>query len=133
MLNSFWGKFGQRNNMAKLVYFKDPANYYKLITDPSNIIKGFVVVSDNMIVVNYTKENDFVEVMGNTNVVLAAYTTAQARLRLYSYIEPLGERALYFDTDSVPIGNYMGDMTNELKDYGPDSYITEFVSLGPKN
>jgi len=51
-----------------------------------------------MTAVSYTKENDFVEVMGNTNVVLAAYTTAQARLRLYSYIEHLGERVLYFDT-----------------------------------
>jgi len=84
--------------------------------------------------------------MGNTNVVLAAYTRAEARLRLYSYIEPLGERVLYFDTDSViflsyvgqqeynvPIGSYLGDMTNELKDYGPDSYITAFVSGGPKN
>jgi len=87
--------------MAKLVYFNDPEKYYKLITDPANIINSVVIVSDKMTAVSYTKENDFVEVMGNTNVVLAAYTTAQARLRLYSYIEPLGERVLYFDTGEV--------------------------------
>jgi len=37
------------------------------------------------------------------------------------------------DEYQVPTGNYLGDMTNELKDYGPDSYITEFASAGPKN
>jgi len=84
------------------VYFNDPENYYKLITDPAIIINSVVIVSDKMTAVSYTKENDFVEVMGNTNVVLAAYTTAQARLRLYDYIKHLGERALYFDTGKIP-------------------------------
>lgn len=35
-----------------------------------------------------------------TNVVIAAYTTAQARLKLYDYLDLLGERVLYYDTDS---------------------------------
>jgi len=37
------------------------------------------------------------------------------------------------DEYQVPTGSYLGDMTNELKDYGSDSYITEFASGGPKN
>lgn len=37
------------------------------------------------------------------------------------------------DEYEVPTGSYLGDMTDELKGYGPDSYITEFVSGGPKN
>jgi len=37
------------------------------------------------------------------------------------------------DEYQVPTGSYLGDMTNELKDYGADSYITEFASGGPKN
>jgi len=144
MLNSFSGKFGQRN-MTKLVYFKDPAKYFQLITNPAIIVHSVVMVTDTMLTVAYTNEDEFVEVMGNTNVVLAAFTTAQARLSLYEYIEKLGERVLYFDTDSViflshtdrqeynvPIGSYLGDMTDELE-YGPGSYITEFVSGGPKN
>jgi len=96
--------------------------------------------------VSYTNEDEFVEVMGNKNVVLAAYTTAQARLRLYHYIENLGERVLDFDTDSVifvsprkssgeylvPLVSFLGDMSDELKDYGANSYISEFASAGPK-
>ena len=35
---------------------------------------------------------------------------------------------------SPTIGNFLGDMTDELeKPYGAGSYITEFVSGGPKN
>ena len=32
------------------------------------------------------------------NVIIAAYTTAQARLKLYSYLERLDRRVLYYDT-----------------------------------
>ena len=85
------------------------------------------------------------ETLPVTNVVVAAYTTAQARLKLSSYLEPLGERALYYDTDSIiyvsntntneyepPTGTLLGEMTDELSCYGMGSYITSFVSGEPK-
>lgn len=76
-----------------------------------------------------------------TNVVIAAFTTAQARLKLYSVLERLQMRTLYFNTDSVifrsrpgewvpPLGDYLGELTNELDD---EDYITSFVSGGPKS
>ncbi len=79
----------------------------------------------------------------NTNVVLAAFVTAQARLKLYSEIEKLGERVLYFDTDSIifiskeneyepSTGEFLGDLTNEIDPKDGD-HIVEFVSAGPKN
>src|SRR3569832_1468289 len=82
--------------------------------------------------------------MGNTNPVIATYTTCHARLKLYSYIEKLDKRVLYFDTNSIiytarhgePViatGTNLGDMTNELKDFNRGAYIVEFVSAGPKN
>jgi hypothetical protein len=61
------------------------------------------------------------------------------RLKLYDYLNRLGQSVLYCDTDSVvyvqktaeppkiPIGDYLGDVTNELQKYGSDSYIDEFV------
>ena len=56
----------------------------------------------------------------------------------------LGRKVLYYDTDSII---YISDGNNDidtsetlgkfkdelLSDYGPDIYITEFVSGGPKN
>ncbi|KAJ8914412.1 hypothetical protein NQ315_017506 [Exocentrus adspersus] len=74
----------------------------------------------------------------------AAYVTTQARLKLYSSLEKLGDRVLYYDTDSViyvsregerdvPTGSCLGEMTDELEGYGAGSHIKEFVSGGPKN
>ena len=45
--------------------------------------------------------DDFLETSGRIIVVISAYTTTQARLKLYTYLEKLGERTLYADTDSV--------------------------------
>ena len=66
-------------------------------------------------------------------------------MKLYSYLEHLGERALFYDTDSiiyvsnrdmheyVPLtGTLLGEMTDELSCYGTGCYITSFVSGGPK-
>ena len=83
------------------------------------------------------------ETPARTNVVLACFTTAQARLKLYEVLEKLDRRVLYFDTDSVvyvtdegewepPLGDYLGQLTDELKEEdGP--FIETFVSAGPKN
>ncbi|KAJ8933405.1 hypothetical protein NQ318_004942 [Aromia moschata] len=39
--------------------------------------------------------------LATVNVVIAAYVTTQVHLKLYSYLELLGGRVLYYDTDSV--------------------------------
>ncbi|KAE8738536.1 hypothetical protein FOCC_FOCC015980 [Frankliniella occidentalis] len=80
-----------------------------------------------------------------TSLIHAAQTTAHGRLLLYKYLDIVGERALYHDTDSVcflsvpgqpepEIGQYLGDMTDQLADeFGDGSYIQEFISAGCKN
>ena len=80
----------------------------------------------------------------NVNVAVAAYVTTQARLKLYEYLSKLGQSALNCDTHSaifvqkdnprkVKTGEYLGDLNDELEDYGSGSFIQEFVSGGPKN
>lgn len=39
--------------------------------------------------------------MRNMNIVFAAYTTVQTRLKLYKHLDALGDQVLYYDTDSV--------------------------------
>jgi len=123
MLNSFWGKFGQRSRMPKTEYFTDPAAYFNLVFDATIAVKSVRIINENLVAVTYEQADEFVEVLANTNPVVAAYTTAQARLKLYSYIEQLQERCLYFDTDSLiyvdrpgdvyhpAIGNFLGVYT----------------------
>ncbi|XP_068756329.1 uncharacterized protein [Montipora capricornis] len=83
----------------------------------------------------------FVSGSDKTNVVIAAFTIAHARLKLYSVLERLQTRVLYFDTDSViftsepddwmpALGDYLDELTNKLDH---NDYITTFVSGGPKN
>jgi len=103
------------------------------------------LVSTEKVAVTYRKEAEFVDVLPNINVVLAAFTTAYARLELYRYLERLDRRVLYFDTDSViftwrpgqwkpPLGSLLGNMCCELsKPFGDNSFIEEFTSGGPKN
>lgn len=89
---------------------------------------------------DWAYSSDFIDASSRTNVVIAAYTTAQARLKLYSHLKPLGNRALYCDTDSIvftvtpgqcepSIGDYLGDLTDEAY----NNSITKFVTGGPKN
>lgn len=69
-------------------------------------------------------------------MVIAAFTTKQARLELYSYLENLEERALYCDTDSIifsskpgdwipDTGDYLGDLTDETTNNSIECFITE--------
>ncbi|WAR06963.1 hypothetical protein MAR_016921 [Mya arenaria] len=92
-----------------------------------------------MVELRWNYKEEFIETSEKTNVVIAAYTTAQSRLKLYSYLEKLGPRALYADTDSVvfstqpgesvpTLGDYLGYLTDET----PGNTIKVFVTGGPK-
>ena len=145
MLNSFWGKFGQRQDLMKSRYFTDPAEYFKMLNDKRIKVCNVQLVNEEMIFMEYREKNEFVRPNNRINVVIAAYTTAHARLKLYSVLKCLGERVLYCDTDSIifksekspnvqqyipPLGDFLGELTSELK---PQTYICEFASTGPKS
>ena len=105
-LCSFSGKFGQRSNLIQTKYITKLAEYLDIMISDSQIIKTNVrFVSKEMVHMDWTYLDDFVEVSGRTNVVLVAYTTAQARLNLYEYLKNLNTRALYYDTDSMIFTN----------------------------
>jgi hypothetical protein len=141
MLNSFWGKFGQRSNLGQVEYIDNAAQFNHFICDETKNISSCIFVSDSLVQIQWSHEQDFIDIAPNTNVFVAAYTTAQARLKLYSYLEKLNERVLYFDTDSViystkpgeaqlELGDALGELTDEL---GGGFSIDEFASGGPKN
>ena len=127
--------------MTQVEYVTSPAVFYDLLTSSKIEVQSVSFVSNEMVEVRWKYRDDFIEPSVKTNVVLAAYTTTQARLKLYSYLEQLGDRAQYADTDSIifasspndtympALGDYLGDLTNEVK----GGQIIEFVTGGPKN
>ena len=102
---SHWGKFGQNPKKSKLEYIKDPKEYVSKMTDNSIEVQDLLFVNDEYVALKFTPKDEFVESLPNTNVVLAAYTTAQARLKLYTLLEGLQERVLYMDTDRLVLFN----------------------------
>lgn len=140
-LNNLWGKFAQRTDLSQTIFCTDPTDFFVNLTDPEKIIKDFKIINEDvvMLVYNVSKEAEIVPIF--SNVPIAALTTAYARLHLYSVIEKLDDRVLYFDTDSViyierlgqwcpPCGSFLGELKSELNQ---DDSIIEFASAGPKN
>jgi hypothetical protein len=93
-----------------------------------------------MLQVTYKYKNHYVQDTFSTNVYVAAFTTSNARLRLYDMLDKLNKCVAYYDTDSivyidngknaVKTGCMLGEWTDEL---GKDNYIKEWFSTGPKS
>ncbi|XP_071104149.1 uncharacterized protein [Haliotis cracherodii] len=139
-LNNHWGKFGQRLGFGKASFVTEPDLFFAMLRDERHEVKDVLIVNENMLFVSTEPRKDFHSSHPTSNVVIAAWVTAQARLKLYSYLMPLEQRVLYFDTDSIiyvhkasvwnpPLGDTLGDLTDELD----GNSISTFVSGGPKN
>ena len=142
ILNNLWGKLSQKAVQTQKEFVTSPRRFLDLWNREGVEVNELLPVNEDCIFMTHKMSSKgFESPSPNTNPVIAAYVTAHARLVLYEYLERLGERALYYDTDSVifmyapedyvpPIGRCLGDMTDEL---GSGDHITQFVSLGPKN
>ena len=142
-LCSFWGRWGMRNNLTKIEITQDPAVLYEFLTADDKQILDLNFVSDELVEIRWQVAEEFEELSKQSNVVIAAFTTAQARLKLFHILDRLGDRVLYYDTDSIiyverghipdewspPLGDYLGDLTDELD----GRYIVTFVAGGPKS
>ncbi|XP_046685819.1 uncharacterized protein LOC124371511 [Homalodisca vitripennis] len=89
MLNSFWGKFGQRENQTKTLITRDPEELFRLCMDSGVIVNTIQEVSEDVVLVSWQHLEEVGESLSTVNVVLAAYTTSQARLKLYDHLEAL--------------------------------------------
>jgi len=144
LLNSFWGKFGENNNHRTHKLVETAADVMKVMMNPGISLKGMHLIDSEHCMLEYNHSEGFLPEMPHVNVLIAAFTTANARGRLFDVLHNLGERVLYFDTDSViyeytegdksqyrpDMGDHLGQWTNELKE---DQYIQRFVSSGPKS
>ena len=118
----------------------EPGRLLELLDKSEYEVADARLVNDETVEVQYRNMEEFEEPNNKVNIVIAAFTTAYARLKLYDLLDQLQEQVLYYDTDSViyvhepgkpepPLGDYLGDLTDELD----GDYITAFMSCGPKN
>ena len=117
------------------------SDYIKLMHDRHIQVQDVVYTNEESVAVYSNVKGEEIEPGStHTNCMLAAYTTANARLWLYGVMEQLSKRALYTDTDSIiyvhkrgewnpDTGNFLRD----LKDKYPHQELTQYIGLGVKN
>ena len=101
ILNTLWGKMGQRPNRPKTKVVSDPKEYFDLLSSAGVEMMNANIIIDEVLEMFYVMKDPLVEASGRTNVVLAAFPTAQARIKLYKVMHALGRRVCYYDTDSI--------------------------------
>ena len=127
MLNSMCGKFGQRLNKTQVKAFDDPQTFHQFLDTDKLDVRHVSIMNDAIVEVHYEYQDEDIPVSPHLNIFVACFTTCWACLRLYKALELLGERVLYYDTDSViyleepgqpnpVLGDYLGEFTSELDD-----------------
>ena len=128
-LNSLWGKFGQVPKHRQNKYVETEAEFYKIVLDDKIESLSLSFLNDTTVYASYETKDEFVRQNYNTNIYIACFTSAWARLRLYDMIDRLGKNVCYMDTDSVVYiendstkyimeeytGESLGEWTDELK------------------
>jgi len=129
MLNSLWGKFAQKEDSGETKYFNKTkgVEWDKLINrynlDEVSDIK-ISEATEDYIYVSITEQITPHLKLRSTNLMLASFVTANARLRLFGWLDILGDRVIYHDTDSIvyeynknlvniPTGHELGEWEEE--------------------
>ena len=134
-----------RDNMPKTRYINSYREIVDYFTSRTKRVTDATLVGDDLVLLQYQLIDDAADGPRKTNVILAAFTTAHARIILYKNMQMVknARNVLYCDTDSImyihdknqseavdiPIGTGLGEMTNELPE---DVLIDKFWSAGPK-
>ena len=87
--------------MTKTELVTEPKVFFDYLDSTKYEVSDARLVNDETVEVHYTNTEEFAEQDNKTNIVIAAFTTAYARLKLYDLLDLLQERVLYYDTDSV--------------------------------
>lgn len=101
MLNSFWGKFGERQNKATTVTVHEPSHLFSLLTNETLEISTTRLCTEDVLEVVDTSQDEAADKGSKVNIFIAAFTTCHARLKLYEALHILQQQVLYYDTDSV--------------------------------
>jgi len=137
-----WGKLTERNDRTQTKVISEPKDLYSFLATPGMEVTNLAFASDEVVWISWKHAAvEHVPNLRHRNEVIGPYVTAGARIHLYRYLDRLGERAIYCDTDSVTYiqprdepklietGNKQGDMTSDLRS---TEYVSVFVSGGLK-
>jgi len=100
----------------------------QFLATPGIEVTNVAFGSNDVVLISWKHEDEeHVPNLCHTNEVNGAYVNAGAKIHLYRYLDRLGERTIYCDTDSdiyiqpknepnlIETGDKLGDMTSELR------------------
>ena len=143
-MNSFWGKWAERQDTLQSTLTHSADAFYKFLEDPNLHEKKFAIVNEDTMVLNWRQHQFAISGSSKGSVVHAIFTTSLARIKLYrELLKPLGTRVFYCDTDAAvyvtgeglydpPNGDFLGELTDEIDPSG-EVVIGEWVCGGPKH
>jgi hypothetical protein len=111
-LNSLWGKFGQRCTLDSYEYISEWSNMLLQLNNEHININSWHILNDNCVEIRFKEKQDYTVEAEYISEITAVFTTANARVRLYSMLDWLHpSQIIYCDTDSVI---FIYDKTNPL-------------------
>jgi hypothetical protein len=131
LLNSLWGKFGQRANMKSYEFINKYNDFCRLMADNTKLPMGWEVINKDIIEFSYTDDIDNKLEASYISEITAVFTTANARLRLYDMLSFLDKsQVMYCDTYSAI---FMYDKTNPLHKYpSNDQQLPKSITFANK-
>ena len=104
MLKSFWGKSRERDNKpttTQITSLQPLKSQVQILFDQTINLKTLRICNEDVLETVHENIQEDVKANPKINIFIAAFTTCWARLKLYSFLEHVGENALYHDADSV--------------------------------
>ena len=74
MLNSMWGKFGQRLNKTQVQQFDDPQAFHRFLDTDTLDVHQVFIINDAMVEVHYIYQDEDIPVFPHLNIFVAAFT-----------------------------------------------------------
>jgi hypothetical protein len=85
-----WDRWAQNQNKTQTTLVNSEKEFYELLTCPGTEVTNLIFTNDDVAWVSWRYTEDNVAAGKNFNVVIAAYVTIQARLKLYEYLSKCG-------------------------------------------
>ena len=73
MLNSMWGKFGQRLNKTRVQEFDDPQAFHRFLDTDTLDVRHVSIMNDQMVEVLYQYQKEDIPVSPNLNIFVACF------------------------------------------------------------
>nr|CAD2200858.1 unnamed protein product [Meloidogyne enterolobii] len=138
--NSMWGRWALRCNLTQDCITNSPIKLHTVLNDPKLEVGAVEFLTPDLYAVPFRHRKEFVRPHEKYNIILALITTANARVKLYDYMDRIVHedecKLLYTDTDSCfylhrrnkkppfRVGDMLGMMSREYEDWNIIAFCT---------